>query len=553
MTQLSTKRDLGAFYTPARLSDILCQWAVRHPGETVLEPSFGGCGFLGSAKAMFETLGQNRPLPQLFGCDIDPNAFGHLQPLFGQPVDADRFHLGDFLLFEPHASWPTEFDVVIGNPPYLPYRRIDPEARRYARLGLTEMGLELDLRASLWAYFVALGCRYLKVGGRMAWVLPSSFLHANYATNLRSFVARHFERVQAFELEERLFLSDGTEERSIILLAEGMIESGVEKTASPEDIPLTSCAQLRDLPDALDLWSQSTLETARRCGSSVKDGLETNESRLLAELRDQNASAQLGEFVDIRIGLVTGNNRFFVLSRADAEANGLGSQTLTPILSKFRHAPGLDITLDEHRSTLQSGVRGLLVSCEDTTEAPLALQAYLKRYDSAEREACRTFQKRKHWYQPDDGNPPDAFFPVMHHDGPRLVLNPDGIQCTNTVHRTYFKSGLSAAHKRLIGLSLLSSFSQLSAEIEGRSYGAGVLKHEPREAEKIELLVPKIHGNRLRATYRRVDDHLRCGAIEKARREVDALLLGALGRADPKKDAECLNAALLAVRAARHR
>lgn len=240
MTQISSKRELGAFYTPTELSDILCQWAIRRPGETVLEPSFGGCGFLSSANSVLKQLGNRRPVRQLYGCDIDPTAFGHLQSLFGQPVDAERFHLGDFLMFEPHESWPKLFDVVIGNPPYLPYRKIYSEAREKAQSSLASMELNLDLRSSLWAYFVALACKDLKAGGRMAWVLPSSFLHANYAARLRAFVAQKFDHAHAFELEERLFLGEGTEERSIILIAENMSHERTTVDGRSSDIPLGS-------------------------------------------------------------------------------------------------------------------------------------------------------------------------------------------------------------------------------------------------------------------------------------------------------------------------
>ena len=44
------RRILGAYYTPERLSQLLTDWAIRHVDDTVLEPSFGGCGFLATAR-----------------------------------------------------------------------------------------------------------------------------------------------------------------------------------------------------------------------------------------------------------------------------------------------------------------------------------------------------------------------------------------------------------------------------------------------------------------------------------------------------------------------
>ena len=490
---------------------------------------------------------------QIYGCDLDRNAFGYLQTELGAPVDTARFHLGDFLTFSTPAKWPTYFDVVIGNPPYLPYRKIDTDSRRIARDALLKLGFNADLRSSLWTYFVALACGDLKVGGRMAWVLPGSFLHANYAGELRTFILQQFERTHAFELKERLFLGDGTEERSIVLCAEGKLSHPKSIIDQDADIDLSICDTLEAFADKLDKWRAKSLSTSKKCGSSVRDSLSARASKVFNEIQDCNFTSCLGNFLDIRIGLVTGNNRFFVLSDPDRKSFGIPARNLSRILSKFRYAPGLTFNRDEHSERLKEGVRGYLVSCADPEKAPAPLKTYLERYDEDERNTCRTFQKRRNWAQPDDRNVPDAFFPVMHHGGPRLVLNTENIQCTNTVHRAYFKPNISFTKRRLISLSLLSTFSQLSAEIEGRSYGAGVLKHEPREAERIAILFPDLHGNRINNLFNQADTLLRKNKIDDARNLVDSALLEAIGRQTHDLDISILNKALTAVRAGRHR
>lgn len=492
-------------------------------------------------------------MKQIFGCDLDPAAFGFLQTELGEPVDTDRFHLGDFLTFSTPNHWPKSFDVVIGNPPYLPYRKIDTVGRKVARKALSKFGFEADLRSSLWVYFVALSCRDLKPGGRMAFVLPGSFLHANYAGDLRTFIASQFERTHAFELKERLFLGDGTEERSILLCAEGKRTNPRPSNETQSDIELTVCDTLSEIAEVLHKWRVGLLTTNVKCGSSVRDGLTARASKMFNEIQDCGFTSSLGEVLDVRIGLVTGNNKFFVLSDADRKRLDLSARNLSRVLSKFRYAPGLTFSRGEHSKRLKVGVRGYLVNCAVPDKAPSALQAYLDGYGDDARDACKTFKKRRNWAQPDDGNPPDAFFPVMHHGGPRLVLNPQNIQCTNTVHRAYFKPRVSDTKRRLIALSLLSTFSQLSAEIEGRSYGAGVLKHEPREAERIAIVLPNLHGNRVNCLFSQADALLRENRPKDARNLVDHALFDAVGRTAPRADIDILNVALEKVRTERHR
>ena len=88
---------------------------------------------------------------------------------------------------------------------------------------------------------------------------------------------------------------------------------------------------------------------------------------------------------------------------------------------------------------------------------------------------------------------------------------------TNTIHRIYFHGKIPLSRRRLIAISMLSTFSQLSAEIEGRSYGSGVLKHELREAGRIQLLLPdEVPVERIAKVFRRID------ALLHARKRAEA-------------------------------
>src|SRR6185436_4672279 len=91
------KKRRGVFYTPESISDILCQWAVRTKGETVLEPSFGGCGFIQSLIKRFDHLRHPEPGEAIFGCDIDAKAFSHRKGISSKKQIAANFIKGDFL------------------------------------------------------------------------------------------------------------------------------------------------------------------------------------------------------------------------------------------------------------------------------------------------------------------------------------------------------------------------------------------------------------------------------------------------------------------------
>ena len=490
-------------------------------------------------------------MKQLYGCDIDTHAFGHLSKVFEHPVDLSRFHEGDFLDQEFGASWPRKFDAVVGNPPYLPYRKIPVDKRERVLEQLREFGLELDRRASLWAYFCALGVIYTKAGGRKAWVLPSSFLYANYSRSLRAFIAGSFGDVRAFELKERQFLLEGTEEKTVVLLCRNRLSS--KKHACKSDIPLTRCNGVKDLKVAIADWDKGLAQHSSLCGSSVFDALSDSPRRLMEYLRQDESCRTLGNFLGVKIGLVTGNNAFFTLSEADRRKHDLQLAELRKVMPRFQFAAGVDFKPEDHECLIEQGAKGHLVSVTDTEEASSAMRSYLEEYSEEDISKCSTFKKRSIWSQTEDNAPPDAFFPVMQHHGPRLVLNSTSINCTNSVHRAYFFEHVSKSERQLLCLSLLSTFSQISAEACGRSYGSGALKHEPREAEKIEVLMPQLHPNTIRAAFSRVDRMLRDGNLEEARQFADDLIMKGLGEEGIPENIALLRSGLEQLKHHRHR
>ncbi len=64
------QKRLGAYYTDPAISTFLSAWAIRHSGDSVLEPSFGGGAFLEAAVKRLLHLG-GTARGQVFGFEID--------------------------------------------------------------------------------------------------------------------------------------------------------------------------------------------------------------------------------------------------------------------------------------------------------------------------------------------------------------------------------------------------------------------------------------------------------------------------------------------------
>src|SRR5690349_3340439 len=211
------RKEYAAFYTPENLSDLLCSLAIKTPEETVLEPSFGGCSFLGSSWKALSKVGSKQPQSQIFGCDVDEFAFRNLKKNFPSAVGTNFIHK-DFLKTTVKDFKNNSFSTVIGNPPFLPVSKFSDKQLVW-EVG-ERQNLHISRKASLWAYFVLHSLNFLKPSGNLYFVVPDSLCFTNYGQQLRDFLKTKFQRITIIRFEERFFQYAGTSEKTAFLLCE---------------------------------------------------------------------------------------------------------------------------------------------------------------------------------------------------------------------------------------------------------------------------------------------------------------------------------------------
>lgn len=524
---VSDKKRKGVFYTPDIAAQLLATWSISSAADTILEPSFGGCGFLDAVINRLNELESQTPHYQIIGSDVDIAAFDYLAELLGEQPTESHFKYKDFLSVTPNDFPIKEVDAVIGNPPYVSWHNMLPSQRTSASKVTLPNGSTLNNKGSLWTFFVAHSLHFLKPGGRMAWILPGSFIYADYAAPLRAIISEQFSRSLAVMLEQRIFVSEGTEESSIILLCEGYKPSPLlEGQQQPMRLALSST--LDDLQNTVAAWANREVvgfEWDQQANRLLVPGAVM---QVYDDLCHSPAFARLGALAKIRIGLVTGDNSFFVLKRSQAQELKLPARTLRPIVARQAHFRGLQVTGGDLQQLDDDDVRCLLLNTNPYRDArkPTALSQYLKSYPVDDIKVNRTFAKRNPWHQIAQEAVPDGFFSCMNWHGPVLVLNPADTTCTNTVYRVQFENDLFAAPgiRKHVAVVLQSTFSQFSAELSGRSYGSGALKLEPSEAARIALLLPANDADAVEA-FNQIDAHLRAGEITEARNCADLFLV----------------------------
>lgn len=477
------RRSLGAFYTPSYLSKLLCSWAIQKKDSVVLEPSFGGCTFLEEIASRFLDLGSEDPLASVYGCDIDKNAFLKLESL-DISSHPDNFVLKDFLLLSHESFCAGKVDVVIGNPPYIGNAQIGAEQRRVVDLWKKTCGLELDARSSLWVYFFIHSLSFLKEGGRLAFVLPGSFLSSDYSKRIHKILKSRFNRCLVVSLAERIFVTEGAEERTVILLADGY-----KSTPSHQGIvKIVHSPLLSGLPGLFNSWDFDDLEFDDFDSIGIGSFVDRSATKNFFALCEKVPNVQLGDIATINIGIVTGDTKYFIRRPSEWEALGVDNKYYKFIVPKIKDISGINLTKGQVDLLVGSDARCLLL---DTTVETLSAEVvlYLSRYPENKKDLA-TYKKRVVWHQPDDNKIPDGFFTFLTHNGPRIVLNSAGANCTNSVHRLFLKGALNSVQIKLVALSMLSTFTQTHSEIIGRPCGSGALKLEPKDALQLKIMYP---------------------------------------------------------------
>ena len=505
------RRLLGAYYTPDPVADTLTRWALAPGAGTVLDPSFGGCAFLGAATSVLAEQGVENPNRLVFGVDVDPSCMDYVSA--GNGLLAENCVVRDFFELMPGNLRGAPFRAVVGNPPFVRHHWFKGPTRRAAMRAAADAGVSVPETASAWAYFLVHAMRFLADGGRLTMLVPEALLQADYAAAVRDALAVRFRSVRLIHLRDRLF--DGTRESVVVVAASGFGKRGslsVESVQHAGDLGRV----LRCPPGA----SNSPSVTAPN-GRSVDRGTV----QLLAELEHSEPIRKFADIAAVRIGLVTGANSHFIRNREYLERIGVPRRAWWRIVARTRWLSGLDFRHGDHERLDRAGRMAFLVRPAPAHETASGVRQWVAEGVAAGVHGRSHCGKRDPWFRVDLPPAPDAFGTCTRMGSPLLVLNQAGVRCTNTLHEIRWHQPNGTIPKAVCAAFLTSAVGAW-AEYHGRRYGGGVLKLEP----SILMRAPVPVVGAAAMAFDELNGLMQSGREEEARRSADEIvLLQALG------------------------
>lgn len=511
----------GGYYTSAQVAEWLCEWAIQSADDTVLEPSCGDGAFLGAAVRRLLSLGATptKIARRLTGVEIIAAearaATERLRPDLGKAADKIVCN-SDFFGWWQGTDQPA-FDVILGNPPFIRYQSFPEPHRARAMAIMGDQGLKPNRLTNIWVPFVVAATASLKPGGRLALVLPAELLQVTYAAQLRSYLTDHFERIDVIACNELFF--ENAEQEVVLLLADGALATATEDNTCR--VALTAADTIADITDVQPalLLERAEPKIMRHDSEKwLKYFLDNRQISFMRALRDAEITTSMSTHASIDVGVVTGKNEFFVLSTDQVEDLGLEGYT-TPLVSRSVQLKGSQLGKADWKSLAADGNRVHLLNI--SKEQASKLSAKLRRYiEDGERKDFHKGYKcsiREPWYLVPSVWVPDGFAFRQIYDFPRMVLNASGATSTDTIHRM---RSHSAKPERVIA-NTYTWLTAASAEIEGRSYGGGVLELEPTESERL-LMPAQLNGA---MPLKEVDQLVRAGRLDAVLEENAKIIL----------------------------
>ncbi len=528
----------GGYYTGSDVADFLARFALEGSPRRVLEPSCGDGAFLTALAAR-----RPRGVAQVVACEWDAGEAAKaraLAPPPGATLDVAHTEFLDWFLT---GRDDAPFDAAIGNPPFIRYQYLDADVQARAEEIFRRCGLRFTRHTNAWVPFVLASLERLRPGGRLGMVVPAELLHILHAQSLRDHLATTCRRVLVIDPEDLWF--DRALQGVVLLLAEKR-EADERGPGRIAILPTKDRSLLARSPAELAAAASWTDADALLGRKWMRALLGRRERALLDDLDAHPAVARFADVADVDVGIVTGANDFFLVDDATVAEHDLHTFA-RPMFGRSEHARGVVFTESDLAHNRDAGLRCHFLHFEDddASALPAGARAYLAAGEARGLPARYKCRIRTPWYRvPSVWASPVSMLKRAHHF-PRLLHNEAGALTTDTAYRIR-PHGIAA---EALVAGFVNSLTLVSAELEGRHYGGGVLELVPSEIER--LPVPKLPGDP-RSRLADLDERVRAGCDPLALIErQDAAVLGACGI--ETADARLLRDAWNALRARRQR
>jgi adenine-specific DNA-methyltransferase len=470
--EISSTKLRGGFYTPSQLVKVCYDRVKDLVGSrapiSILEPSVGDGAFI---KGL---IGHelSKQVHDLFGVEIIEDEAHKALSISSAVNFPVRINVASSIYW----SVKTEelFDVAVGNPPFVRYQFVPKNDLLAIEALGRRIGVSFKGVSNLWIPILLGALSRLHLGGAMAFVVPAEIFTGLSAGDVRRWLLGNFS-----DLRIDMFLPGSFPE----VLQEVVVISGAKRPYSAENNTVTFVEHGR--LGEVSKWRHTIRNNTHGWTRYL---LAPRHLDALEEASEATDTVFLGDIAKIEVSIVTGANDYFSVNAQEINQYNLHEWS-RPLLPRIRFAEGLVYTDDDHERTVFSGVKAWLLDFDAKKPDPALQKAASEYIKIGEQQGLHTRYKtsiRTPWYRVPGVWADKLMLSKRSHWYPRLVLNKAGVLTTDTIYRGRMIGKYTGCERELV-TGFHNSLTLLTAEIEGRSFGGGVLELVPSEIARLRV------------------------------------------------------------------
>lgn len=480
----SAQKLRGGYYTPPILADFISKWVFEGSAQNILEPSCGDGNFLESINNQYHN---SFNCINFTGIEFDEIEFAKCKKRASscKNIKSNILH-SDFLSWAiTNLKSKPEYDAIIGNPPFIRYQYLPEEMQAEAETIFKFLDIKFTKHTNAWVPFVLASLHMLKPGGRFAMVLPAEILHVIHAQAVRSYMSKVCSKILIFDPEDIWF--EDTLQGAVIVFAEKKQEQSIKSQG-------LSIIQTRGMNFTQTDPSKYFNESIYKNGETIKGKwtyalLSDQEFNLYQKILANKKVLNFIDIADVDVGIVTGANKFFLVNDEVVSQYNLDDYSY-PMFGKSEHCQGIVYDELQHLANAKKGLPTNFIWFNSEHKHFNELQkkyiASGEKQELQNRYKCRI---RNPWYRVPSVYSTELCMLKRSHNIPRIIVNKMNAFTTDTAYRIKLKD--SKIKPEQLASLFINSLTALSAELEGRHYGGGVLELVPSEIEKLKIPIVK--------------------------------------------------------------
>jgi predicted RNA methylase len=474
------RNKLGQFATPTLLAKSIVEHSISLLGQQTdihfLDPAFGTGSFFSALLSMERAVN----IVRAQGFEIDPCYAESVRELWRDT--SLNLDILDFTRLSPPNQQSERFNLIICNPPYIRHHHLSREEKiRLQELTLETCEMRMSGLAGLYCYFLCLAHSWMMKGGIAGWLIPSEFMDVNYGQAIKNYLLKKVTLIQIHRFDSEDVKFDDALVSSAIVWMKNTVPP-------PNHQVLFTFGDSLSSPKSSKLVNSSSLMTEPKWTRFPSWGIRHNSGNFC-----------LADIFEIKRGIATGDNAFFILTEKQVKEHKLPTEFLKPIIPSPRYL-STDVIQADNEGTPLLERRLFLLDCnlpeEEVQKKYPKLWEYLKlgKGTVSERYLCR---HRKIWYSQEKrytapilctyfgrnrGNNGCAFRFILNHSN-AIAPNVYLLLYPHKKIAQYLSLEPSGIRKIWERLNSMNSTSFLA---EGRIYGGGLHKIEPKELGKVD-------------------------------------------------------------------